>query len=405
MKILVVSQYFWPEEFRINDLAIELSERGHEVFVLTGNPNYPKGKFNQGYGFKFAVENYRGIKIYRVPIIARGNASGFRLAMNYLSFALTASCFALFHRDQYDIIFAVNYSPITAVFPAIVYKKRFNTPLFLWVQDLWPESISAAGKIKLNFLMPFLNKMVQYIYKNSNKILVQSEAFIPHVEEKGVNKEKISYLPNWAEDLYSNMDVPDLKYQNILSEGFIVMFAGNIGDAQDFESIIRAVEITRRFPEIKWVIVGEGRKKSWIKSEIVRLDLENTVFLLGRYPVEEMPSFFVHADILFLSLKDEGIFSMTIPGKLQSYLAFGKPIVGMLSGIGADVIRKANCGYVGNAGDYRMLANNIIEAYQQDSDILIKKGINGKNYYKQNFSKIVIIDNLVRMFEDSNILI
>jgi glycosyltransferase involved in cell wall biosynthesis len=402
MKILIVSQYFWPEDFRINDLAIELIARGNEVIVITGNPNYPKGKFDQGYGFKFSVENYRGIKIYRVPIIARGNASGFRLVMNYLSFALTASYFTLFHKERYDVTFAVNYSPITAVFPAIVYKKRFNTPLFLWVQDLWPESVSAAGKVKLNLIMLFLNKMVQYIYQNSNKILVQSEAFIPHVIERGVSKEKIRYLPNWAEDLYNNANVSKSKYKNILPEGFIVMFAGNIGDAQDFYSIFKAVEITRQFPKIKWIIIGDGRKKSWLKSEIIRLNLQNTVFLLGRYPVEEMPSFFIHADIMLLSLKDEDIFSMTIPGKVQSYLAFGKPIAGMLNGIGADVIRKANCGYVANAGDYTLLANNIIEAYQQNPNNLIKKGINGKDYYNEYFLKNVIIDNLVRIFQETS---
>jgi len=401
MKILVVSQYFWPEEFRINDLAIELKKRGHEVCVLSGNPNYPTGKFNQGYGFKFSVENYHGVKIFRVPIIARGKASGFRLSLNYLSFALTASCFALFHKEKYDIIFAVNYSPITAVFPAIIYKKRFNKPLFLWVQDLWPESVYAAGKIKFTFIFPFLNNMVQYIYKNSNRILVQSEAFIPHLKEKGVSNKKIRYLPNWAEDIYCNCDIPKSKYQNILPEGFIVMFAGNIGEGQDFDSIIKAIEITRQFPEIKWVIIGDGRKKSWVKSEIVRLDLQNNVFLLGRYSVEEMPSFFIHADIMLVSLKDEDIFAMTIPGKVQSFLAFGKPIAAMLNGIGAAVIRKANCGYVANSGDYKMLASNIIDAYQQDPRILIEKGIYGKNYYTQCFSKDVIIDNLIGFFQEN----
>lgn len=401
MKILIVSQYFWPEEFRINDLAIDLVERGHEVSVLTGNPNYPKGKFYQGYGFKFFAENYRGIKIYRVPLFPRGSASGFRLAINYVTFAFFSSFFALFHKGQYEKIFAVNYSPITAVYPAILFKKRHKIKLYLWIQDLWPESVSAAGKIKSRFVMNFLTRMVKNIYKNADKILVQSEAFIPSLKEKGATEKQLGYLPNWAEDLFNdNSKISKSKYKNIIPEGFRVMFAGNIGEAQDFDSIIKAMEKTLNFPEIKWIIVGDGRKKSWVENEIIRLGLDNTVFLLGRYPLNDMPSLFIHADIMLLSLKDEEIFSMTIPGKIQSYMAFGKPIIGMLNGIGAKVLKDANCGYVANAGDYKSLANNIITAYKQESKILSEKGINGRNYYTQNFSKKVIIDNLMKIFQE-----
>lgn len=401
MKILIVSQYFWPEEFRINDLAIELTERGHEVTVLTGNPNYPKGKFYQGYGFKFAIEKYRGIKIYRVPIIARGKASGFRLAMNYLSFAINGSLFSLFHRKKYDASFVFAISPITAVYPALFHKFLYKNKVILWVQDLWPESVNSAGKLNSSFISNCLTKMVKQIYKSSDKVLVQSEGFIQSIEGKGVTKKQLEYIPNWAEDVYSDKSkIAEDKFSNKVPKGFNVLFAGNIGEAQDFDSIVQAAEITKKLPEIKWIIIGDGRKKSWVEFEITRLGLQETVFLLGRYPMEDMPSLFVHADLMLLSLKDEEIFSMTIPAKVQSYMAFGKPIVGMLNGIGADVIRKADCGYVGNAGDYTMLANNIIEAYQQDPNILIEKGINGKNYYNQNFSKKVIIDNLIRIFQE-----
>lgn len=401
MNILIVSQYFWPEEFRVNDLAINLVERGHEVTVLTGNPNYPKGRFYKGYGFKFSVENFRRIKIYRVPITPRGNASRIKLAFNYLSFVINGSLFAIFLRKKFDasIVFAI--SPITAVYPALIHKFLFKSKVNLWVQDLWPESISAASDLKSKFVLNLLTKMVKQIYKNSDKVLVQSEAFIPSVVEKGVSKRQLEYIPNWAEDLYSeNSNVKKEKFQNLIPVGFKVMFAGNIGEAQDFDSIIQAAGITRQFSEIKWIIVGDGRKKPWVESEIVRLGLQDTVFLLGRHPLEDMPSFFVHADIMLLSLKDEKIFSMTIPGKVQSYMASGKPIVGMLNGVGADIIQKANCGYTGNAGDFNALANNIIEAYNQEPDILLEKGINGKNYYNQNFSKKVIIDNFIRILQE-----
>lgn len=401
MKILIVSQYFWPEEFRINDLAIDLKKRGHEVTVLTGNPNYPSGNFYKGYGFRFKVEDYRGIKIYRVPIISRGNASGIRLALNYLSFAFNGSIFAMFLRQKFEVSLVFAISPITAVYPALVHKFLFKSKVNLWVQDLWPESVSAAGKMNSSFATICFKKMVKQIYKSSDKVLVQSEAFIPSVTDKGVSKKQLRYVPNWAEDLFSSpSNISKLKYKSIIPSGFKVMFAGNIGETQDFDSIIKAAQITKDIKDIKWIIVGDGRKNPWVKAEIMRLDLQDTVFLLGRYPVEEMPSFFVHADIMLLSLKDEAIFSMTIPSKVQSYLAFGKPIAGMLNGIGAEVINKADCGYIANAGDYMMLANNIIKAYNQQPDILFKKGQNGNDYYNKNFSKEVIIDNLIKIFQE-----
>lgn len=400
MKILIVSQYFWPEEFRVNDLALELQERGHEITVLTGNPNYPKGSFYSGYGFKYSTQFYNGIKIERIPIIPRGRNS-FTLVLNYLSYLILGSIFALFHNKQYDKIFAVNFSPITAVYPAVFYKWRQKKQLFLWVQDLWPESVSSAGKMKSKVVMSLLTKMVKHIYKNSDKVLVQSEAFIPSVKEKGVTKNQIRYMPNWAEDLYSDpSNIFNLKYENVIPIGFKIMFAGNIGEAQDFDSILKAADITKHIQEIKWIIVGDGRKKSWVEGEIIRLGLQKTVFLLGRYPVSEMPSFFVHADIMLLTLKDEDIFSMTIPSKVQSYMAFGKPIAGMLNGIGAEVIQDADCGYVAMAGDYKSLARNIILSYNLESNILQEKGMNGKHFYNHNFSKRIIIDNLMQIFQE-----
>lgn len=400
MNILIVTQYFWPEEFRVNDLALDLVRRGNTVTVLTGNPNYPKGNFFKGYGFKFMVENYQGIKIYRVPIIPRGN-NNFTLVLNYLSFAIMGSIFSLFHSIKYDRVFAINFSPITAVYPAIIYKKRHKTKLYLWVQDLWPESVSAAGNIKSPLVLNLLTKMVKHIYKNSDKILLQSEAFSSSVEEKGVTKKQLGYMPNWAEDLYSDKTrIKIEKFVNIIPKGFVVMFAGNIGEAQDFDSIIKAAALTKQIPEIKWLIVGDGRKRAWVETEIIRLGLQKTFFLLGRYPMEEIPSFFVHADVMLLSLKKDSIFSLTIPSKVQSYMAFGKPIIGMLNGIGSEVIRNADCGYVGLAGDHILLADNVVKAYKEESNILLDMGINGKKYYDQNFSKTIVIDRLMGVLNE-----
>ena len=398
MRVLIVSQYFWPEEFRVNDLAIELAKRGHEVSVLTGIPNYPQGKFYQGYTFKYKVEYYKGIKLYRVPILPRGSNS-FSLLLNYLSFLISGSIFALFHKAVYEKIFAVNFSPITSVIPGLIYSKRKSIKMYLWVQDLWPESVFAASKIKSKLLHNFLTKIVKYIYKNSHKILVQSEGFIESIAQKGISKDKILNLPNWAEDLYFK-DAKKSKYQDLIPKSFVVMFAGNIGDAQDFNSILQAAELSKTEESIKWVIIGGGRKLTWLKKQIVDLELENKIILLGRHPVKEMPDFFIHADLMLVSLKRKKIFSLTMPSKIQSYMAFGKPIVGMLDGIGAKVINDSGCGFYGDAGDFKMLYQNILRAYSEDTSSLIKKGSSGKDYYDHNFSKKKVIDTLINIFND-----
>lgn len=398
MKILVVSQYFWPEVFRINDLLIEFTKRGHEITVLTGNPNYPKGNFYYGYGFKYHVEYFQGIKIYRVPIIPRGN-SNFILILNYLSFVLAGSIFAFFHKARYDKVVAVNYSPITAAYPAIVYMKRHKTPLYLWVQDLWPESVRAASNVKSRIIDKMLLSIVKNIYKNCDKIIVSNSGFTKSILTKGVEENKIIYIPNWAEDLYEDeSQIHPEKYNSVIPEGFIVMFAGNIGEAQDFEAIVEAAEITKSYNRIKWVIIGDGRRKAWLEKEIERRQLSSTFFVLGRYPLEEMPSFFIHADLALASLRDEFIFSLTIPAKVQSYMAFGIPIVTLLTGAGNMVVNESNCGFTAESSDSRKLAENVILASSLNASELSKLGVNGKKYYNKHFAKKLAIDSFLNNF-------
>jgi len=402
MKILLVTQYFWPETFRINDLALELHQRGCEVEVLTGKPNYPQGKIYEGYGFfSHNKDVYNGIKIHRVPLFPRGSGSGLRLVLNYLSYIFFACFFILFSRKKYDVTLTFAISPITQIYPALLHKKVYGSKAVLWVQDLWPESVMAAGKVGSAFIMKRLDKMVTNIYHKTDKILVQSEAFIPSVRSKGVKEDKIYYIPNWAEDLFlSTVSKECSRFAGLIPQGFIVMFAGNIGEAQDFESILKASELTKHIVEIKWVIVGDGRKKNWFEDKIREKEMEKTVFLLGRYPVEDMPDFFACADVMLLTLKDDAIFSQTIPSKLQSYMAFGKPIVSMLNGITNDLIVKSDCGYIANATNYEQLATNILIAHKTSQKHLLKKGENGKNYYQKYFSKNIVINNILNIFQE-----
>lgn len=401
MRILIVSQYFWPETFRINDLVKELVERGHNVSVLTGKPNYPQGKIYKGYGFfSHNRDEYFGAKIYRVPLIPRGKGTGMQLVFNYLSYVVSASTFVAFNRKKFDVSLTFAISPITQMYPALLHKKLYGSRAYLWVQDLWPESVAAAGKMDSSSILKGLTKMVRSIYKKSDGVLVQSEAFITSVLQKGVLPDKVHYIPNWAEDIFTKtVEKNSNKYWEIIPKGFVVMFAGNMGEAQDFDSIVNAAERTRHIHEIKWVIVGDGRKREWVETEIKKRNLSDTFFLLGRYPLEEMPYFFSLADIMLLTLKDEHIFSLTIPSKVQSYLAFGKPIASMINGIGNKVINDANCGYTANAGNAEKLAENIIKAYNAPKETLVELGSNGRLYYMKEFDKGAIIDKLERVFE------
>lgn len=395
MKILIVSQYFWPEEFRINDLAINLIERGHEVTVLTGNPNYPKGKFVKGYGFKWSTEVYKGIEICRVPIIPRGSNS-LMLVLNYLSFIITGSLFSFFNKKKYDKVFAVNFSPITAVIPAIVYCKKHKQDLSIWVQDLWPESVIAASNIKSNRVQKVLTKLVKYIYKKSDKIFISNSGFKKSLLTKGVDPNKIYYMPNWAEDIFEaekNLKIDRKRYS--IPEGFVIMFAGNLGEAQDLETVLKAAKLTKGNNNIKWVFVGDGRKGNWLRDNIKNENLSNTVKVLGRFSTEQMPLFFKQADAMLVSLKDEFIFSLTVPSKVQCYMASKKPILSMLNGAGNDVINESKSGFIANAGDYHELAENAIKCESLSKREIESLGQNSFKYYQKHFSKRKIIDSFI----------
>ncbi len=401
MKILIISQYFWPEIFKITDLAIGLKERGHEVTVLTGKPNYPAGIFFPGYTFfNKRIEYYNGIKIVRSPLIRRGSGSGLRLFLNYFSFAFFASFSAVFRlQKKNDVIFVYEPSPITVGLPAVFYKFFSKAPLIFWVQDLWPESLTAAGNINSSVVLNLIESLVKYIYKHSDIILISSKSFRQSIVEKGINSNKIVYLPNWAENIFNSVADKDLDICKLFPVGgFYILFAGNVGDAQDFDSIVKAVELTKHYKNIHWIIVGDGRKKTWVEQQKNEMKLEN-LHLIGRYPMEKMPNFFREADILLVTLKNEKIFSMTVPAKIQSYLACGKPILAMINGDGADIINESKAGFAINAGEYEKLAEKVIEMYNMPKERLDSMALSGKEFYHLNFDRKVLIDNVVDLIK------
>jgi colanic acid biosynthesis glycosyl transferase WcaI len=397
LNVLVVSQYFWPEAFRINDLVRGLKERGHEVTVLTGKPNYPGGSFFPGYGFLRPIrEGYEGVKVLRVPLIPRRSGSGRMLTLNYMSFVLFASLLGpLLCRGRFDVIFVYAPSPITVGLPALVMKKVKNAPLMLWVQDLWPESLSAIGAVRSKQALRWVAWMVRYIYRGCDRILVTSGGFVPRVEAMGAAPEKVRYWPQWAEALYEPVEVePDAPEREEMPDGFRVVFAGNVGVPQSFETILTAAEKLRGYSGIRWVVIGDGRRRRWVEDRVRELGLEGRVHLLGRRPPESMPRYFALADALLVTLKRGPILSLTVPGKVQSYLACNRPVVAALDGEGARVVEESGAGLTAPAEDASSLAGAVLRLYETSPEEREKMGGRGRAYFEEHFEREKLLDSL-----------
>lgn len=403
MRLLIISQYFWPENFRINDLAREFQCRGHVVTVLTGLPNYPAGTFSSGYGLSGPYrEYYEGVEVLRCPLFPRGSATGVRLVLNYLSFAVMATLRGgLSCRKNYDVIFVHEPSPITVGFPALALKALTRAPIFFWVLDLWPESVSATQAVRSVRVLGWIDGIVRFIYRHCDRILVQSQAFVPHVERQQVPSEKVLYFPSWAEALYETtvgrLPVPEGVH---LPEGFRVMFAGNVGAAQDFDTILAAAERLQSRHDIHWIIIGDGRMLSWAQAEVERRQLAGTVHFLGRHPLETMPAFFAQADAMLVTLRREPIFALTIPGKVQSYLASGRPIIAALDGEGARIVQEAGAGLVCSAEQPEALADAVLRMAETPRDARGLMGRRGAEYYAAHFDRTMLFDQLEKWMQE-----
>ena len=397
MRILIISQYFWPENFRINEVSEELVKLGHEVFILTGYPNYPKGEiyseFKKNYK-KFS--HYKGSKIIRVPIFAR-KKNNIRLVLNYISFLINSIIFGYFKLKgkQFDLIFTCQLSPVTVGITSAFFSKIKNIPQIFWVQDLWPDTLVALKILKKKWQINFFKVIVNWIYSRCDLILAQSKNIQKEIANYSSVRDNTLYFPSWAEsDLFLKVaqPAPEIKPKDI----FTILFAGNIGEAQDFPNIIKAVKnmILNNVINFRIIIVGDGSKKEWVKSEVKKLNIEQYFEFYNSYPLERMPSFFRHADALLVSLLNKKVFNMTIPGKIQFYLASGIPIIGMVCGEGAEVIKKSKCGLVCASGDYLSLSKIIQNIILIDKKELQKMGLKGKEYANKEFSKLALINKL-----------
>lgn len=399
MRVLLVTQYFYPENFKSNDVAFELARRGYDVTVLTGLPNYPGGKVFDGYGiFRKRKETINGVKVLRTLVVPRGKGGGVRLALNYMSWAFIASVWAFFMSlfNRYDAVIVHETSPITQGFPALAVKWMRRVPMYFWVLDLWPESLQAAGNINNRHVLGFFAWVAKLMYRNSEKILISSRGFRESILDKGDFEDKLVYFPNWAEDVFAaSPDVP----VPALPDGFKVMFAGNVGEAQDFDNVLRAAMLLKG-TGVMLIILGDGRKKAWADSFVAENGLEDVVFMMGRHPLETMPAFFSQADVLFLSLKNDYIFSLTAPAKLQAYMASGKPVLAMVDGEARNLIDDAECGLSCAAGDYKAFAQCVQNLKSMSDDERDEMGRKGLEYFDRNFRKDKCIDKLCTILND-----
>ncbi len=400
MRVLLFTQYFWPENFRINDTAKSLLEKGVEVDVLTGKPNYPIGKIFPKYkiwgGWR---EAYCGICVHRIPLFPRGRG-GVSLTLNYLSFIISGMLFSpwLLRSKRFDVIFVYAPSPILQAIPAILVGWWKGCPVVLWVQDLWPESLSATGYVKNKYVLQLIERVVRFIYSHVDMLLVQSEAFIGPVSALASGT-PVKYYPNSVDESFIFCEPSTVAMPEVLTlvNGFSVMFAGNIGSAQAVEVIIDAATLLKGYTDIHFVVLGDGSRRDWMLKEIKNRGLTN-LNLPGRFPVETMPGLMQKASALLVTLADQQIFSLTIPSKVQAYLAAGRPILACLNGEGAKLVEASGAGLTVPAENAEALAQAVLQLYHMPSQERDDMGVKGRLYYAQHFLHGMLINQLIDHF-------
>jgi glycosyltransferase involved in cell wall biosynthesis len=396
VRVLVVSQYFWPEDFRINAIVESLAARGVEVEILTGKPNYPEGEITSGYRiWGCQREQCQGATVHRVPLFPRGKNSHLRLLLNYLSFIFFGSICGswMVRKRQYDIIFVYGLSPILLAIPALFIGWLKGKKVIIWVQDLWPESLSATGYIRNRFIIGAVRQVVRFIYRHADLLLVQSRAFEEPVRALA-SITPIIYYPNSVDDSFAAPAQCDPPAVAGLDKGFSVMFAGNIGAAQGVDVIVEAASLLKEYADIHLVVLGNGSCRESMLKEAQQRGLSN-LHLPGRFPVETMPCFMQKASALLVTLADRPIFAVTVPNKVQAYLASGRPIIACLNGEGARLVTDAEAGLAAPAEDASALAAAILHLYRLPPAERERMGENGRRYYQEHFDHDHLVNELI----------
>ena len=391
-KILIVTEYFYPEEFKINEIADAWSEKGYEVDILTQNPTYPFGEVFEGYKNKwFYKDNYHGMTVYRVKAVTGYKTSLFKKLLKYFTFMILGSFVALKIGKKYDYIFGFNMSALTGMMPAVLIKKIYRKQLTFWAQDIWPDSVYAYGFKKTKLLTFCLDKFVNFMYKDVDRIAISGKGFEkklrPYLEKSLV----FHYFPNWADEL--NMNLNAMKFSDEPKIHFT--FAGNIGKVQNLNNIIKAFNILSDDYQSKAQlnIIGDGSAL----EELKKINKKNNVVFYGRKPKEEMAKYFKASDFLIVSLIDKPIFSVTVPAKTQTYIATHKPILAIINGDVADIIKEYNLGFVAHPSDLKEIKHIFENAIDIESSKLDEFTKNCKYLTKNTFNKEKIINGLLNL--------
>lgn len=391
MKILIVSQYYYPEQFQINDIAPELVKRGHEVTVLCGLPNYPKGEPWEGYRTveecKEREREYQektGVKVVHVEQVLRGH-NPLSLVRNYLSFVKNSKRkvreWVKSGKERFDVVLGYQLSPITSMYAALEYKKLTGAPVVYYTLDIWPVSAEGMLKSNKNPLMIPVNKMSRELYQGADKVLVTSRPFMEYLHRvNGVEMSKMVYLPQHA-DLGMINDNLEAEENGVAD----FMFAGNIGKAQRADVIIEAARVLGKRNDYKIHMVGDGRMREELQQKVREYGLEENVIFYGNQKRDDMPKFYKMADCLLITLRGNNEVGNTIPGKMQMYMTTGKTIIGAINGGAQEVIKEAKCGSCVNAGDYEGLAK-LMQFYIEHPENFDECGENARKYFMEHFT-------------------
>ncbi len=382
MNILVICQYYYPEPFRIHDICEELVKNGHFVTVITGTPNYPMGQIYPGYeNDAHTDEVINGVKVHRCPIYPRKTGAVNRL-INYYSFSSRASDYIKTLDDSFDVVFVYQLSPVMMAKPGIRYAQKHNKKILLYCLDLWPASLIAGGVTK-GLVYKWFNREARKVYTQIDKILVSSESFSQYLQ-KNFSVSNIEYLPQYAEDAF----IPEECAKN--SDEYIdLLFAGNIGAAQSVPTIIKAASLCKDIKNLRWHIVGDGKELE--NNKKLAEEFSAPVIFYGRKPLEEMPKYYSMADAMLVTMRKDPIISLTLPGKVQSYMAAGKPIIGAIDGETRKIINDADCGFCCEAENEKALAQCVRKFVSERHPEFVE---NSYNYYINNFSKNSFIEKL-----------
>ncbi len=390
MKILVVCQHFWPENFRVTEICEALVERGHQVTALVGLPNYPTGVIPEEYKrFRNRHQMHNGVEICRCFEIGR-KPGKLGLAINYVSYMCSASIKALFKKRDYDVIYAFSTSPVLMSLPAALLRCFTKRKYMIYVLDIWPACLAAMNVTESSLLYHFMKPVSRWVYKKADCLIYSSKRFQAYLQNvHGITVDDGHYMPQFADDIFSQ-PLPVKQPSNILD----FVFAGNIGKMQAVEVIIQAAELLKNQP-VRWHIVGDGSNLENCRELVNQLDVADQVIFYGRRPLEEMPVYYAMADAMLVSMRNDISVNDTLPGKVQSYMAAGKPVLGSINGETAYVIEQAKCGMCAPADDPKAFAD-VVRAFILCND-KEQMGKNGAAYYQKHFTKKHHMDKLEGM--------